>query len=86
MTGDEPQGTMERVKLSPSRLLLRAHFHRERERRLGKRQVVSSGLKLEKMSPGTKQTVRIKRVYVKRALTVLCPNSGIFILSRSVLF
>ena len=42
-TGDEPQGTMGRVQtageapsrpLSPSRLPLRAHFHRERERRL----------------------------------------------------
>ena len=29
MTGDDPQGTMERV--SPFRLPLRAHFHRERE-------------------------------------------------------
>ena len=48
VTGDEPQGTMGRVQragettsrsLSPSRLPLRAHFHRERERRLGARQV-----------------------------------------------
>ena len=31
MTGDEPQGAMRRVQLSPSRLLLHAHFHRERE-------------------------------------------------------
>ena len=40
VTGDEPQGTMGRVQtageapsrpLSPSRLPLRAHFHRERE-------------------------------------------------------
>ena len=48
VTGDEPQGTMGRVQtageatsrpLSPSRLPLRAHFHRERERRLGTRKV-----------------------------------------------
>ena len=38
-----------------------AHIFIERERRLGTRQVVSSGLKLEKMSPGTKQTLLIKR-------------------------
>jgi len=40
VTGDEPEGTMGRVQtagegpsrpLSPSRLPLRAHFHRERE-------------------------------------------------------
>ena len=43
-----------------------AHIFIEKERRLGTRQVVSSRLKLEKMSPWTKQTVRIKRVYVKR--------------------
>ena len=30
VTGDEPQETMGRVQLSPSRLPLRAHFHRER--------------------------------------------------------
>ena len=48
VTGDEPQGTMGRVQtageapfrpLSPSRLPLRAHFHRERERSLGTRQI-----------------------------------------------
>ena len=61
-------------------------IERERERRLGTRQVVSSGLKLEKMSPGTKQTVLIKRVYVKQGFTVQCPNSGLFFPSRSVFF
>ena len=30
-TSDEPQGTMGRVQLSPSRLPLQAHFHRERD-------------------------------------------------------
>ena len=63
-----------------------AHIFIKRERRLGTRQVVSSGLKLEKMFSGTKQTVLIKRVYVKRGLTVQCPNSGIFISSRSGFF
>ena len=37
VTGDEPQGTMGRVQLSPSRLPLRARF---KERRLGTRQVL----------------------------------------------
>ena len=31
MTGDEPQGTVGRVHMSPSRLPLRTHFHRERD-------------------------------------------------------
>ena len=39
VTGDEPQGTMGRVQtsrpFSPSRLPLRAHFHREREASAG---------------------------------------------------
>ena len=38
LTGDAPQGTMGRVQTAPSRLPLRAHFHRERERRLDTRQ------------------------------------------------
>ena len=37
MTGDEPQGTMGRVQLSPSRLPLRARF---KERRLGTREAL----------------------------------------------
>ena len=37
VTGDEPQGTMGRVQLSPSRLPLRARF---KERRLGTREAL----------------------------------------------